>query len=64
MIDIEKEKQQLEREELIEEGIETEMEFAKAANAFKAANDDITEKTLPGRLSASDLRKKLTFMSD
>eukprot|EP00090_Calanus_glacialis_P010330 TRINITY_DN18716_c0_g1_i4.p1 TRINITY_DN18716_c0_g1~~TRINITY_DN18716_c0_g1_i4.p1 ORF type:complete len:751 (-),score=179.00 TRINITY_DN18716_c0_g1_i4:721-2973(-) len=58
MIDIEKEKQQLEREERIEEGIETEIDFAEAANAFKAANEDMTEKTLLGRLSASDLRKK------
>jgi len=46
MIDMEKEKQELEREERIEEGIETEMEFAEAANAYKADDEDRTEKYL------------------
>jgi len=58
LIDIEKEKQQLEREERIEEGIETEMDFAEAANAFKAGEEDMTEKTLLERLSASEMRSR------
>ena len=36
LIDMEREKQEIERNERIEEGIETEVEFAEAANAFVA----------------------------
>jgi len=57
LIDIEKEKQQIERKERIEEGIETEMDFAESANAFKADNEDMLEKT-SRRLSDSEMRRK------
>merc|ERR1719234_1805272 len=36
LIDMEREKQEIERNERIDEGIETEVEFAEAANAFVA----------------------------
>merc|ERR1711892_1530408 len=58
LIDIEKEKQQLEREERIEEGIETEMDFAEAANAYKAGLEDMTDKSLTGGSTDRSLRKK------
>ena len=34
------------------------MDFAETVNAFREANEDMTEKALLDRLSASDLRKK------
>ena len=69
MIDVEKEKQELEREERIEEGIETEMEFAEAANAYKANDEDITEKylehksTVRGFLKSTDIYDGLNKLS-
>jgi len=58
LIDIEKEKQQLEREERIEEGIETEMNFGEEANAYRAENEDMTEKAIMDRLGQINLNRK------
>ena len=41
LIDMEKEKQEIERAERIEEGIETEVEFAEAADAFLAEEEKV-----------------------
>lgn len=57
LIDIEKEKQQIERNERIEEGLETEIDFAEAANAFKAGKEEMIEKT-SRRLSDSEMQIK------
>merc|ERR550525_846641 len=58
LIDMEKEKQQIERAERIEEGIETEVEFAEAANAFIADEMEEEEDEVLQRMEVEKARRE------
>jgi len=58
LIDMEREKQEIERAERIEEGIETEVEFAEAANAFIADEMDEVEDEVLQRMEAEKTRRE------
>merc|ERR1711936_699451 len=57
-IDMEKEKQEIERAETIEEGIETEVEFAEAANAYIADEIEEVEDEVLQRIEAEKTRRE------
>merc|ERR1719189_1662347 len=58
LIDMEKEKQEIERAERIEEGIETEVEFAEAANAYIADEMEEVEDEVLQRIEAEKTRRE------
>ena len=58
LIDMEREKQEIERAERIEEGIETEVEFAEAANAFIADEMEEVEDEVLQRMEAEKTRRE------
>merc|ERR1719189_2631009 len=58
LIDMEKEKQEIERAERIGEGIETEVEFAEAANAFIADEMEEVEDEVLQRMEVEKARRE------
>merc|ERR1719234_2589017 len=59
LIDMEREKQEIERNERIEEGIETEVEFAEAANAFVADEMEMeVEEEVMQRMEVEKVRRE------
>ena len=58
LIDMEREKQEIERNERIEEGIETEVEFAEAANAFVADEMEEVEEEVMQRMEVEKERRE------
>ena len=58
LIDMEKGKQEIERAERIEEGIETEVEFAEAADAYIADREEEIEEEVQMRVKAEESRRE------